>query len=84
MEGNLGHKGPSRKAPPFLVGGRIRLGEGVLLPLPRPAPQGGLPPMVAALSLPSNLYILEDFHPMDIQVLEPPLVDLVLILVGPS
>ena len=31
---------------------------------------------MAALSLPSNLYILEDFHPMYIQVLKPPLVDL--------
>ena len=69
--------------PPFLVGGRIQLEEGVGLPHKAGAPKGALSPLVADLSLPSNLYILEDFHPMDIQVFWMPLlVDLV--LVGPG
>ena len=72
MEKELGHKGPTREAPPLPKGGRIL------------HPKGALSPLLAALSSPPNLYILEDFHPLDKQVLEPPLVDLVLVLVGPS
>src|SRR4051812_33984813 len=53
-------------------------------PPPLDGQRGGLSLPLWPPPLPSNLYILEDFHILDIQVLEPPLVLLALILVGPS
>ena len=47
------------------------------------APRGKLSPL-GALPLPSNLYILEDLCSFGYTSLEPPLVPLVLVLVGPS
>ena len=60
------------------------MGEGFLLPPKAGTPRRNPFSLVTALPLPSNLYILEDFHQFDTQVLEPPLVLLVLVLVGPS
>ena len=85
MEGNLGQKGPSGKMPPSLrkeaeleegeESNSSSLGHPKERDFPSPC---GAPP------LPLHLYILEDLHPLTIHVLEPPLVLLALVLVGPS
>jgi hypothetical protein len=89
VEGNLGQKVPTRKVPPSLrkeVGKEAELGEGEESDSSSlaSAPRGNLSPLVAALPLPSILYIHEDLCSFIIQVFEPPLVLLVLVLVGPS
>ena len=84
VEKELGHQGPTREAPPFPlgVGGESYLeGESYSPSLGR-HPKGELSPLVAALSPPNPIYILEDFHPIVSQALEPPLVHLVQVLVG--
>jgi hypothetical protein len=64
--------------PPLSIGrGRIGLGK-------EEAPRRDFPSLVAALLSPSNLYMLEVLALFYLQVLEPPLVHLVLVLVGPS
>ena len=77
-----------RGAPPSLVegGGANRSGGGVQLLLPLVGrPKEGFPPWWQPSPLPSNLYIVEVLVPqLNTQVLEPPLVDLVLVLVCPS
>jgi hypothetical protein len=92
VEKKLGHKGPTWEAPPFPQGGggganSSRGGVILILHTPPPhvwRPKEALSPLVAAPSPLPILYILEDFDSIGTQVLEPPLVNLVLVLVGPS
>ena len=85
MERELGYKGPCRGGAPFpLEGGRIGVEEGLLLPPFGWRKEGSTAPPCGAPPSPLNLYILEVQDTLKAQVLEPPLVPLVLVLVGPS
>ena len=85
MEGILGHKGPIWVVLPFLLEGgeACQIGKGFPLPMAG-VRGGGLSPLCGAPSSPPNLYILEVLHLFYTQVLDPPLVHLALVLVGPS
>ena len=81
----IGLQGPNREVPPLSHYGRPNPTRGGSPTPPEAnAPRGTPSTFVAAPSSPLNRYILEDFHPMMTQVLEPRLVDLVLVLVGPT
>jgi hypothetical protein len=85
VEGNLGQRGPSgRRPPPIWKGAELERGRSWAPPPLGRRPKGDSFPLDGSPPSPLNLYILGVLATIDTQVLVPPLIHLVHVLVGPS